>query len=201
MKRVILGILIAGFLHAGSIVINEVSLGNLKWVELYNTTSQSINLNGWKIRNSSGEDDLNGIIRPHSYFLIVSYLSDFYAVYPDVSCPKYEPADHTIGSGLRRSADMLQLIDSDGNVVDQINWGTPDPSWPNYTVSLWYPGILLNSDILARIPNGRDRNASTDWRVPSHATPGNPNPVMSGLDSSSWGKIKALFGASGGKFL
>ncbi len=192
--------LIITSLNAQHLVVNEVSLGTLKWIEIYNPTSTNINLNGWKIRNSAGEDELEGIIEAHSYFLIVNYLSDFYAVYPNVTCSKFEPVDHTIGSGLSKRADMLQLVDPSGNVVDQINWGTPDPSWPNYTVSLWYPGIILDSDIMARIPNGRDKDASTDWRVPSHPTPGEPNPVMSGLDSSSWGKIKALFG-SGGKIL
>lgn len=201
MKRLVVLIFIAFPLFAGHLVLNEVSMGSLQWVEIYNPTSSNISLEGWKIRNRSGEDVLHGTVSPHSYFLIVNYRDNFHVVFPNVTAPIFEPVDHSIGSGLNRSADMLQLVNPEGEVVDQINWGTPDPSWRYYTVSLWYPGILVNSELIARIPNGRDRDSATDWRVPSNPTPGSENPVMSGLDSSSWGKIKALFGSSGGRFL
>lgn len=57
-----------------SVVINEVMWAGDEWIELYNTTSQDIQMENWKIDNakSGGKplEGINGIIPANGYFLI-----------------------------------------------------------------------------------------------------------------------------------
>ncbi len=176
------------------LIINEFSRGAIQWVEIYNPTSNKINLDGWKIRNAFGEDPLWGSIGPHGYLVIVSSRSSFNELFPTFNnSGLIEIQDHTIGSGLNWKNDMLSLIDPDGNISDCVNWGIPDPGWKYSNPFLWNPGISSNSDVIARYPNGKDTDSPVDFRGTSKPTPGSVNLQTSGLDTSTWGKIKALF--------
>jgi hypothetical protein len=65
---------------------------------------------------------------------------------------------------------MLVLRRGDGEVMDAMNWGAPDESWPNAALSpLWSPGVMSTSSIVARIPTGFDTNSPSDWQ--SRETP------------------------------
>ncbi|MEK7066823.1 MAG: lamin tail domain-containing protein [Patescibacteria group bacterium] len=64
--------------HPTSIVINEVAWmgtqaqANDEWIELYNKTSQPIDLAGWSLENGnqSLKINLKGVIQPRSYYLL-----------------------------------------------------------------------------------------------------------------------------------
>lgn len=57
------------------VVINEFSsYSSVDWVELYNTTSSAVSLNGWKLENSSNTNskiaDLSGSLGPNAYLKV-----------------------------------------------------------------------------------------------------------------------------------
>ena len=171
----------------GAVIINEVNLFGHQWVELKNASSAPVNLEGWVIQNSRGADTLPSItIEPGGYALLSSSRgvqgADFY--FPD----------GTVGSGLAASADMLVLLRPSGELEDAVNWGEADPSWPNYRPELWPKGARIGATgVIARIPDALDRDSPSDWLAVPEATPRSENSYPMGLDTPSWGKIKALF--------
>lgn len=176
------------------LLINEFSRGTIQWVEIYNPSSQDIVLDGWKILNSQGEDALKGSIGARGYLVIVASIEGFSELFPQLNRSlMIEMNDKTIGSGLDANADMLALLDPDGNISDLVNWGNPDMNWRHYFNQLWNPGIISHRDVIARFPNGVDTDSPTDFHGTSRPTPGSQNTETSGLDATTWGKIKALF--------
>jgi len=93
-----------------------------RFIELYNSGTRSVNLNGWVIKRftnanttSSASIDLSGsIIGPNQVFVIASNAAEFEAIYgfkPDLSAGTGSPADSN-------GDDNLQLIDPNGVVID-----------------------------------------------------------------------------------
>ncbi|MDP8204709.1 MAG: lamin tail domain-containing protein, partial [Candidatus Tenebribacter mawsonii] len=84
VSMVIIIIIFTTLILAQNVVINEVlydpdgSDSGYEWIELYNSSDQSVNLNGWMIRKAGSQFELvyafdlfSGYTIPsHSYFLI-----------------------------------------------------------------------------------------------------------------------------------
>jgi len=124
---------------AGDVVINEVAWAgsidnsNDEWIELYNATSQAIDLSGWYV-----EDDYSlqyviksGVVSPHGYFLI----EDVEESVSNVS------SDALIGLSLANSGDTLILKNADGVVIDSVNSGG----------GAWYAGNNTSKASMERI--------------------------------------------------
>ncbi len=123
---------------AGDVVINEVAwMGTSastsdEWIELYNTTAQTITLSGWTLSAPDGSPNitLNGVIPPYGYFLLErtddNTISDILADWKG-----------SFGSGgLNNAGESLSLKDSTNTVIDTANinngpWpaGTPAPQF------------------------------------------------------------------------
>ncbi len=81
--------------------------------------------------------------------------------------------------GLNPQADALLLYTHDGMLIDQVNWGTPQPDWPNYS-ALWNPGLTPVTDPTRSwgrtAPPGGDRDTDTgdggDWTIHETLSPG-----------------------------
>ena len=72
--------------------------------------------------------------------------------------------------GLNGANDMLGLLDKDGKALDAVNWGTPNPSWKNYTAfkdMLYNPGITppapTGKQSFFRVAPGLDNETVRDW--------------------------------------
>ncbi len=101
-----------------------------EFVECFNTSSDTISLNNWRLKDKYTSDFLvdtnwNFIVSPQSYFLIME--GDYIAgsgIYQSL-IPEYTPMfyvdDASIGNGLSAS-DSLFIIDSSGTVIDSIGW-------------------------------------------------------------------------------
>ena len=68
-------------------------------------------------------------------------------------------------------------------IIDQVNWGKPDPNWPNYNAALWQPGLLpltVSADgqqrSWGRTPADQDTDqghtAGGDWTLHEILSPG-----------------------------
>jgi hypothetical protein len=131
--------LIAHAEGASSVVINEVAWAgttdnsNDEWIELYNTTSQTVDLSNWYI-----EDDyvdkyiiVSGTIPAHGYFLIEDSENTVSGV----------AADAVIPLSLANSGDSLILKNASGTVIDSVN----------STGGAWYAGNSTSKATMERI--------------------------------------------------
>ena len=108
-----------------SVVINEIGWMGTKanpsdeWVELYNPSDQSIDLNGWRLKAEDGSPDIvfseDAEISSQGYFLIErtddNTISDIEADFL-TSFGK---------GGLSNQGEILYLYDNQGNLVDLVN--------------------------------------------------------------------------------
>lgn len=119
--------------NEGSPMINEVfySSGGPEdvgdWIELYNSTSNAIDLSGWQFCANG-----DCFVFPSG----VALLSDFYVVVPqdqNAFETLFEDENHfsvSFGFGLNQSGETLQLFDAEGVLRDEISYSNQDP-WPN----------------------------------------------------------------------
>lgn len=117
--------------------------GTNEWVELYNPTSQDLDISGWQICDNTLCDTVPGpAIVPMMGYAVVTASSttwDYWVLPDDVT--KIVLEDSRIGNGLENTADMVSLLNDQGFVSDQVNWGDPDMGWANYNAMVWTPGV------------------------------------------------------------
>jgi hypothetical protein len=172
-------IIFAYILIAQQIVINEVMYdpagadGGYEWIELYNASSQNVNLSGWIIQK--GGSTLEGIftfsdieLNPNSYLLIGE--------------SNVQNADITTDLGFQNggsATDGIRLISYDGNYTDTVLYDSPNSnSLPGDEND---PGIYFAPDVssghsLSRKHDGMDtNNCETDFFECTISTPGEAN--------------------------
>lgn len=138
-----------------------------EWIELYNPLSHSLDISGWAIEDNNGIDIIPASSPiPAKGFAVITASSttwNYWEIPDDVV--RIVLADGRIGNGLNNDADMLALRDNYGNIVDQMNWATPNPDWPNYNSNIWNPGCfdVDENHMLARVPTGYDTNTASDF--------------------------------------
>ncbi len=172
---------------SGALVINEILFDPLtdegEYLELFNTATDSIDLNGWVVRGrmgSSGTADefiMSGIpheISPGGFLLLAEDLS-LLTFFPFLVDDKGLLLLVTGGSpSLNKDGDELVLCDPAGAVIDSVPYL---PSWHHPDV------IDVNGRSLEKINpalNGVDpRNWSTA-AAPEGGTPGRQNSLYSG---------------------
>ncbi|MDH7516858.1 MAG: phospholipase D-like domain-containing protein [Candidatus Thermoplasmatota archaeon] len=169
-----------------NIVINEIMYNPeqndnySKWIELYNPTNQSINISGWSITDNTAEDTLEGdfehgngttIIPPYSYALIADHDTK---IYENFSIPnnaiKLYVDDLTIGNGLGNNKDKLILKDSNGKIIDAVEWGDDYPDVPGSPANLIDEGHSL-----CRYIDSYNNDSSIDFYDGTKPTPGEIN--------------------------
>lgn len=143
--------------------------GKNEWLELYNPTDQDINVKDWQICNREECKTIHSNVSiPAFGFALLSHDNSTWSLYWNV--PDYVEKIN-LGTApndgwLDNEADMLLLKNPDGLVIDQMNWGTPTTTWPNYNSELWDPGAIdvAEGNILGRISAGFDTNQPSDWK-------------------------------------
>jgi len=101
------------------IVINEIAwMGttvspNDEWIELYNNTENSINLDGWQLvsQDETPKINLSGTI-PANGFYLLERTDD--STVPEIG------ADKIYTGALNDSGEALKLYDASGNIVDEV---------------------------------------------------------------------------------
>jgi len=117
-----------------AIVINEINYKSADahdaadWVEIYNAGSQSVDLEGWVIRDLKTDDQFifpkGTIIYSGEYLVVCSNRSKFKTVYPNVKNVVGEFAFN-----LGNEADIVSLFDNNGSKIDQVIYSSTSP-WP-----------------------------------------------------------------------
>lgn len=145
------------------IVINEIawagqnSLPNAEYIELYNNTDQPIELfpkdeydKWWKFKIGNSDMAINKIINTtipaHGYYLMES---------PDDRTAYEMDADVIYFGNINDNGEDLQLINSDGQIVDEVNT----------TSTGWYAGSNVDYASMARVNSHVASNSSTNWQT------------------------------------
>jgi hypothetical protein len=172
-----------------SVIINEIAWSGTKassddeWIELFNTTNNVIDLNGWEIKSDDGSPkiSLTGLtIAGKSYLLLARNSGTFKDVTPDLIY-----GSQGSSQGLLNSGEVLRLKNQIGAVIDVANaytgygttkWaaGTTSPNYASMERGAYlfsYPSEWVT---FAGTPTVHDRNNN-----PVYGTPGEVNWINS----------------------
>ena len=161
-----------------SVIISEVAwMGTLaspnhEWIELHNTTSVPISLNGWTLNAADGSPNsisITGTIPANDYFLLRNA-----NVFSDVSTPSY-----LYSGSLSDSGESLTLRDASNTVIDTANGN--GGAWPAGTLT-----TAVNHGTMER--SGTNADSDSQWYTSTgnwmkhdvagnliHGTPGGGN--------------------------
>ena len=95
-----------------------VSLPNVEWIELRNSSSTNINLAGWKINSSSSQSGTmpSFLLKPDSFVLVCtnSAVAALSAFGPTISVTSFP--------SLNNSGDLLYLISKENKVIHAVSY-------------------------------------------------------------------------------
>jgi len=172
-----------------SIVINEVMYRPVEsdnyneWIELYNPTSLSIDVNAWTLYDGQEEDILeadfdhgNGttIIPPGGYAIITDHGTEAYENFnvSENAIKLYVDDSAICGYGLNNENEKLFINDTFKTVIDAMEWGDDYPDVPGF------PANNVNKgNSLARYENTDTNNSILDFYYGIKPTPGEKNIV------------------------
>lgn len=131
-------------------VISEVAWmgtttdANDEWVELYNPTSEIIQLDGWKLKASDGTPSvqLTGTISPGDTYLLERT--------DDLTVPGIT-ADQIYTGALSNTGEVLELIDSASQTID--------------TISSWYAGDSASRATMERKNPSAPGDDPQNWQT------------------------------------
>lgn len=133
------------------VVINEIAwMGtvlsyNDEWIELYNNTEQSLNLESWVLKAGDGSPKINltGSIPANGFYLLERT--------DDNTVPNI-PADQIYTGILENKGEYLELYDNLGNLIDSINGS-----------SGWFGGDKSTKQTMERKDPRLPGNHSDNW--------------------------------------
>ncbi|WP_254434111.1 phospholipase D-like domain-containing protein [Halobacillus sp. Marseille-Q1614] len=134
--------------NSGDVVVNEVAwMGttdsyNAEWIEIHNTTGESIDLSGWTLKAVDGTPNigLSGSIPAGGYYLLER---------TDDSTVSEVSADQIYTGALANSNEALELMDDSGGLVDEVND--------------WHAGDNDQKATMERLDPGESGTTSTNW--------------------------------------
>ena len=185
----------------GTIRITEVFIdaqdspeAQLEWLELVNFGPAAVHLNGYLLRDNFGEDSILEVVLGPGQRLVVRASA---SAAPAAVGVAVILLDGSIGNGLANGADMLELCDASGTLIDSVNWGTPDVGWRNYRNGLWHPGPNPGPEAasLARSPSDSDTDSAGDWSGGVAPSPGSVNPATPSPEPTALPSTKPGSGA------
>ncbi|MBI1226334.1 MAG: hypothetical protein GC192_13955 [Bacteroidetes bacterium] len=142
------------------IVINEISCNNKQtgdWVELYNSSSQSLNLKDWKLSDRKNVFNFpTYTIPPKGYVVICEDSIKFLSKYP-----KAQAVIGGLSFGLNKRQETVQLFSDDDSAVDSVGYDLP-PVDSFFTLNLLLPSL--------------DNGDPNNWELtPGEGSPGSAN--------------------------
>ena len=154
-------------------VINEINYKSSSlfdtedWVEVYNPSSKTVDLSGWKLRDGSANTfslPNNQTLNGHAYLVLCRDTVKFRSLRPEVN-----PILGNMGFGLSSSGELIQLVDSMGTVIDSVDFSSSGN---------WTPGPNGTGSTLSLINPQSDNALAENWKSSGlYGTPGKLNDV------------------------
>lgn len=160
--------------NIGDVVINEVQYdapqagtdAPFEWIELFNCTNETIELEGWRISDNYGSDPIPSLTLPPHGFAVIAATEDFHTNFPNFTGTIVFIEDGQIGNGLSNNGDCLVLKDSVSTIIDALSYGDND------TIMLPPCQDVAAGHSLERQPAGLDTDQASDFVDNSNPTPG-----------------------------
>ena len=163
------------------VVINEINYNSLDsfdpddWVEIYNSSSETIDLGSWLLKDENDDDDhiftvpSNTLLLPGQYLVFCTNTIKFTALFPDVSSYYGD-----LGFGLSGGGDLVRLFDYNGLLVDIVEYDDIAP-WDTLADGTG-PTLELNHPSL-------DNTLGENWSASQgYGTPGAVNSAYNGYE-------------------
>ncbi|MDB4383945.1 lamin tail domain-containing protein, partial [Akkermansiaceae bacterium] len=138
-----------------SIVINEIMYdapsdhGTAEYIELYNRSTEVVDLTGWEITDGVRFDFPDGTsIAPGGYLVVAANQDYLTAAHGNI------PVVGNWRGSLRDTGELIRIEDANGNLVDEVDY-LPEGDWPNLADGDGSSMELRHPDM--------DNNISTAW--------------------------------------
>ncbi len=160
--------------NIGDVLLNEVQYDSaqsgtdapFEWIELFNCTTETIELEGWRISDNYGSDPIPSLTLPSHGFAVIAATEDFHTNFPDFTGTIVFIEDGQIGNGLSNNGDCLVLKDSMATIIDALSYGN------NETIMLPPCQDVAAGHSLERQPAGLDTDEASDFVDNPNPTPG-----------------------------
>ncbi len=161
------------------VIINEIAWmgttnsANDEWIELYNNTQNSINLDGWQLISQDGTPKINlsGTILANGFYLLER---------TDDNTVSAIIADQIYTGALENNGEYLKLYDGLGNLVDEINcdygWFTGDNN-TKQTIERTSSG-WQNSENSGGTPKAENSTGTDMGQIPVETQQNPPVPII-----------------------
>ena len=163
---------------ANHLVINEVMFNPLaspacggendaEWVEIYNPTGSSVNLDTWSVGDGNSTDDLPNVSLPGGGYAVISdcVQSSFTSIWPLPGGTLYIDLSSAIGNGLNNGGEHMRLFDGP-TLIDDMSYGA--------NIDAFSPSVTapVAGHTIERNPDGVDTNTAADFVDRNPPTPG-----------------------------
>jgi len=177
------------------LLINEVMYhpveneGTNEWIELYNPSSEPIDITGWTLADEKETDRLQAdpdhgdgttVIPPEGYAIVTDIGTTVYETFSvDENAVRLSVDDSTLcGYGLNNEQEKILLMDPTGTLIDAIEWGKDYDDVPGTPAPL-----VAEGSSLARVQD--TDNSSMDFVESTTPTPGSKNIVTGKNDQQT----------------
>ncbi len=190
------------FFVPGSIVISELMISPQasfvpfgQWIELYNASETSIDINGWKLKNSGIEshviDSKSPLIIPPKGYLVLAYTLDVSQNGGVAGSYAYKGAVQATDIVFSNQfADDL-ILEWNGLAIDQVSWN-PQAGFqivPGRSNALAPDQMTAAAnDAAGNWCPGKEPFGSGDWGSPGKANPSCVNPCKGKADGEACGE-------------
>lgn len=172
------------------IIINEICYNSdpqnssEDWVELYNKSSQYVDLSGWIIKDENIINEYiikeGTILAPDKYYVISKDKYALSRVHPEII--EYQG---NFDFGLSSQGDVVILENRDRGVEDMLSYGIIDP-WPTIAIGSGYSLSLLSPEL--------DNFNAESWAISDvqYGTPGRCNSCISSVEEKQLDEHKDI---------
>ncbi len=168
------------------LIVNEIMAAPLtnqpEYIELYNPTSQNINIVGWLLSETGGStsmaDTCSAVIKPGMYAVIAAD-TNIYNAFPYLRTPDSTQKVFIAGSlGLNNDADLVKIADVFRTMIDSVyysdNWYNPN-----------LPGSGRSLEKINPMLNGNDGKSWSSCTNPNGGSPGLKNSIFTNQNIST----------------
>ena len=153
------------------------------WIEIYNPSSDSVNMSGWKFRGEGTSEFIfpsEFYVKGRSYIVLCRDTAKFKMLRPEV-----KNITGNLGFGLSSGGEKIQLLNANGIVIDEVAYLPTAP---------WAVTPNGNGPTLALINPQSDNSLPQSWRASKmFGTPGQLNDVYTKVEEQENGLPAAYF--------